>query len=207
MRSVSVGNLLTAATKTTVYTVPTGYYAKWNLCYIVNTTGNNKAIDAINVMIRAWNAVPDWMKPGGDVKEISKVDWVKETGAVGNFQMSTGSTLKTGSSTPVIPVTGSTGNTGTTGTTSSAGSTIKIPTPTLIEQVTQENFLKNMAPGAFDPSAVRRGDERGNINITVNGAVDPASTARQIANILNSEAAQSGSFTDLGISRFATRVE
>lgn len=47
MRSVSVGNLLTAATKTTVYTVPTGYYAKWNLCYVVNTTGNNKAIDAI----------------------------------------------------------------------------------------------------------------------------------------------------------------
>ena len=85
-------------------------------------------------------------------------------------------------------------------------STIK-PAPTLIEQVTQENFLKNMAPGTFDPSRVRRGDERGNINITVNGAVDPASTARQIANILNSEAAQSGSFTDLGISRFATRVE
>jgi len=167
----------------------------------------NKAIDAINVMIRAWNAVPDWMKPGGDVKEISKVDWVKETGAVGNFQMSTGSTLTTGSSTPVIPTTGSTGSSGSTSGTSGSGSTIKIPTPTLIEQVTQENFLKNMAPGTFDPSRVRRGDERGNINITVNGAVDPASTARQIANILNSEAAQSGSFTDLGISRFATRVE
>jgi hypothetical protein len=94
-----------------------------------------------------------------------------------------------------------TGSSGATGI-----STIK-PAPTLIEQVAQENFIKNMAPGAFDPSAVRRGDERGNINITVNGAVDPASTARQIANILNSEAAQSGSFTDLGISRFATRVE
>lgn len=47
MRSVSTGNILTAATKTTVYTVPTGYYAKWNLCYVVNHSGNNKSIDAI----------------------------------------------------------------------------------------------------------------------------------------------------------------
>lgn len=45
MRQISVGNNLTAATKTTVYTVPTGYYALWNLCYIVNHTGNNKYID------------------------------------------------------------------------------------------------------------------------------------------------------------------
>ena len=45
MRQVSVGNNLTAATKTTVYTVPTGYYALWNLCYIVNHSGNNKYID------------------------------------------------------------------------------------------------------------------------------------------------------------------
>ena len=45
MRQISVGNNLTAATKTTVYTVPTGYYALWNLCYVVNHTGNNKTID------------------------------------------------------------------------------------------------------------------------------------------------------------------
>lgn len=44
MREISVGNNLTAATKTTVYTVPTGYYAKWNLCYISNHTGNNKTV-------------------------------------------------------------------------------------------------------------------------------------------------------------------
>ena len=40
-----------------------------------------------------------------------------------------------------------------------------------------------------------------NINITVNGAIDPISTARQIANILNSEATKSGTFNSLGISR------
>lgn len=83
-------------------------------------------------------------------------------------------------------------------------STIK-SAPTLIERVTEENFIKNMAPGAFDPSGVRRADER-TVNITVNGAVDAASTARQIAEILNSEASSSGSFSGLGVSRFATRV-
>ena len=41
----SVGNNLTANTLTTVYKVPTGYYAKWNLCYVVNHSGNNKYID------------------------------------------------------------------------------------------------------------------------------------------------------------------
>lgn len=43
------------------------------------------------------------------------------------------------------------------------------------------------------------------ININVSGAIDPISTARQIAEILNSEAATAGTFTSLGISRFATR--
>jgi hypothetical protein len=46
MREVSVGHNLVADTKTICYTVPTGYYAKWNLCYIVNNTGNNKAASA-----------------------------------------------------------------------------------------------------------------------------------------------------------------
>lgn len=44
MREVSIGHNLVADTKTTCYTVPTGYYAKWNLCYIVNNTGNNKSV-------------------------------------------------------------------------------------------------------------------------------------------------------------------
>ena len=44
MRPISVGNNLTAGTKTTVYTVPTGYYAQWNLCYISNHTGSNKSV-------------------------------------------------------------------------------------------------------------------------------------------------------------------
>jgi protein-arginine kinase len=47
MRPVSVGTTLTTTTKTTVYTVPTGYYAMWNLAYAVNHSGNNKFIDIV----------------------------------------------------------------------------------------------------------------------------------------------------------------
>jgi hypothetical protein len=39
------------------------------------------------------------------------------------------------------------------------------------------------------------------INVTVNGAVDPISTARQIAEVLNNEASLNGTFTNLGVSR------
>ena len=44
MREFSVGNNLTANTKTTVYTVPTGYYAKWCLLYALNGSGSSKHI-------------------------------------------------------------------------------------------------------------------------------------------------------------------
>ncbi len=44
MRPVSVGVNPTAATLTTVYTVPTGYYAKFTVMYIHNTGGNTKHI-------------------------------------------------------------------------------------------------------------------------------------------------------------------
>ena len=42
MRPVSVGINPTAGTTTTIYTVPTGYYALFNLLYVHNTGANNK---------------------------------------------------------------------------------------------------------------------------------------------------------------------
>lgn len=45
-RPVTVGLNLTANTLTTVYTVPTGYWAKWNLMYIFNGTGSTKTFTA-----------------------------------------------------------------------------------------------------------------------------------------------------------------
>jgi hypothetical protein len=47
MRPVSVGTILTESIKTTVFKVPTGYYALWNLSYAVNNSGNNKYIDIL----------------------------------------------------------------------------------------------------------------------------------------------------------------
>jgi hypothetical protein len=47
MKAVSVGTILNNTTKVSVYKVPTGYSAKWNLCYVVNHSGNNKVIDVI----------------------------------------------------------------------------------------------------------------------------------------------------------------
>jgi len=45
-RPISVGLNLVANTATTVYTVPTGYYAKWNLMYLFNNSGSTKSITA-----------------------------------------------------------------------------------------------------------------------------------------------------------------
>ena len=45
-RPVSVGMNLTADTLTTIYTVPRGYYAKWNLMYLFNNSGSTKSITA-----------------------------------------------------------------------------------------------------------------------------------------------------------------
>ena len=44
MRPVSVGVSPAAAVLTTVYTVPTGYYAKFTVMYIHNTGGSTKHI-------------------------------------------------------------------------------------------------------------------------------------------------------------------
>lgn len=45
-RPVSVGLNLSAGVLTTVYTVPTGYWAKWNLMYLFNNTASTKSIAA-----------------------------------------------------------------------------------------------------------------------------------------------------------------
>ena len=44
MRPISVGLKLVAATATTVYTAPTGYYSKLTTLYLHNTGANNKHI-------------------------------------------------------------------------------------------------------------------------------------------------------------------
>lgn len=43
-RPVSVGLNLVAGTLTTAYTVPRGYYVKWNLMYMFNGSGSTKTV-------------------------------------------------------------------------------------------------------------------------------------------------------------------
>ena len=58
--------------------------------------------------------------------------------------------------------------------------------------------------GTIIPNKALGGTSSGTtINISVSGAIDPASTARQIANLLKNEASTSGSFFNLGQSVFA----
>lgn len=58
------------------------------------------------------------------------------------------------------------------------------------------------ASGYIVPNGKLGGGGGGNtvVNVTVNGAIDPISTARQIANILNREATLSGNFNKVGAS-------
>jgi len=44
MRPISIGKNLAAGVETTLYTVPTGYTAEWELLYLHNTTVANRQI-------------------------------------------------------------------------------------------------------------------------------------------------------------------
>jgi hypothetical protein len=106
----------------------------------------------------------------------------------------------------------------------SAATAVKELPKTLIEEISEANWLKktieegvfdaarfrmgeerSMLPPVpsmptFDVAAARRGEERGNTyNVTVNGAMDSESTARQIVTLLNDSQARG----TLGASGFA----
>lgn len=58
MRPISVGNNLTANTATTLYTVPTGYFAKCTLLHVTNSTGSNKHISLTWYDLSAAASIP-----------------------------------------------------------------------------------------------------------------------------------------------------
>jgi hypothetical protein len=100
-----------------------------------------------------------------------------------------------GGSTAIGGVSGIGGFTGgiTGGSTGSTGSSSVKPQPTLIEQVTQENFIKNLPPGAFDPGRFRQKDE-GNVIINVNAPsiIDRENFSRVVVEALNESNARAG---------------
>lgn len=77
---------------------------------------------------------------------------------------------------------------------SGSGVAAKAPTQTLIEQVTQENFLKNMPSNALNTALVRRGDERGAVIVNVNApsVIDREGFSRAVVDALNESNARTG---------------
>ena len=145
------------------------------------------AINGINVLIKAYNAIPF-------LPNVNTISAPTVSSAPSVAKPSTASVPV-----PQIPATTSTS---TPKISSSAASS---PSTSVAKVVTP---LNSAGVSNFNPASFRQAEERGNtVNITVNGAVDPVGTARQIATILNTEASTAGSFTNLGVSRFATRAE
>jgi hypothetical protein len=77
-----------------------------------------------------------------------------------------------------------------------AGGPVSAGTTYLVGENGPELFTSSTS-GSIIPNGAMGGNT---VNITVNGAIDPISTARQIANILNREATISGSFNRVGSS-------
>jgi len=130
----------------------------------------DNAIDGINAFIKAYNAIP--ILP--DIKTITKPSWVTgtTTGAIGNYQMSTGTVIST--PTPITPVVTNT-NPITPAITPNA-----IITPEIIPS-------GNAIPSNFNVAAVRAGEERGNVtvNVMAPSAIDEEGFTRAVVLALN----------------------
>lgn len=113
----------------------------------------NFAIDAINALINAYNKIP--ILP--DIPTISKPSLGSPS--TPNISSSSISGVSVGTTSAVTGAT-------TSGAATAAGA-VKVATPTLIEQVTAQNALKQIGAGAFNPSSVRRADEVGNVTVIV----------------------------------------
>lgn len=87
-------------------------------------------------------------------------------------------------------------NTGVSAGLKTAGGTgVGGTTPTLIEQVSEANFIKRIAgTGSFDVAGVRRADERGNVVINVNApsVIDEEGFTRAVILALNSSQRRNG---------------
>ena len=194
----------------------------------------NGIISVINTAIDLYNKANN-LFGGKDISKIGKIGQGGTTsGTVGGVQLPFGGATLNGGAT------GATGNALGSGIGAGLGSAlgtalgsavgnsaakaVKELPKTLIEEISEANWLKktidegvfdaarfrmgeerSMLPPvpsmpSFDVAAARRGEERGNTyNVTVNGAMDSESTARQIVTLLNDSQARG----TLGASGFA----
>lgn len=99
MRSLTAGNNLTAATPTVIYTVPTGYYTKWNLLYVLNGSGSTKYITVSWHRAKENIDISVLYQYGVNTKEFLKIDggayMVMEEGDYITITSEAGSTFST----------------------------------------------------------------------------------------------------------------
>jgi len=142
------------------------------------TTVVNGAITGINALIKAYNAIP--ILP--NIPTIGNISAPKI--AIPSVKVSSSGTG--GSS--VSSFGGS--STAISGTNNKGGVNVKEVPPTLIEQVTAANVMKQAGAGVFNLGRFRAGEEadRPTINNTINIGVagDPEGAARAIVDVLNS---------------------
>ena len=79
-----------------------------------------------------------------------------------------------------------------------SGGAVNTGTTYLVGENGPELFTPSAAGYIVPNNALAGASGNTTVNITVNGAIDPISTARQITNILNREATLSGKFTKVG---------
>ena len=134
----------------------------------------DKAIDGINAFIKAYNSIP--ILP--DINLITKPSWVtgSTTGALGNFQMSTGTTLKT--PTPTTPVV--------------TNANVNPVTPAVTTPVVTSTIIPsgNALNAGIDLGRVRMGEQKGDVIINVNSPsiIDREGFSRAVVDALNQSA-------------------
>jgi hypothetical protein len=130
----------------------------------------NTAIDGINKIITGVNLI----KPGADIGYIPKIGAASTaTGPLGNFSMSTGSSLTTSATSAITATTGgaTTTSSGVSGVTSSAAAA--------------SSAVSNIVSGSFNAGRFRQAEGGTVINLSVTGAFDREGTARTIVDTLN----------------------
>jgi hypothetical protein len=151
----------------------------------------NKAIDTINVFIRAYNAIPDILKPGkGNIPLLNNVNFNKNTAESGQINTSTGSIFIPTPFTPATPITPASPITKTPTTPITPNTPIGV-TPILAAGLVPSG---NAIPSNFDVAAARRGEDRGNVIVNVNApsAIDEEGFTRAVILALNQTQARTG---------------
>jgi hypothetical protein len=162
----------------------------------------NEAIDAVNTVIEGYNKIPI-LPDIATIPKISTKGGSTGSNTVANASLPTGFTaavesLTSGAianvssvSSGTIPSISSTG--ATSGSSTSKGSASK-PELTLIEKVTQENFIDSLQT-FFDVASFRRGEEADRnivINVNAPSVIDENGFAAAVADALNNTQRRTG---------------